>query len=99
MAEQAGKSKKITHTYFVNMKTMDGETQNIACGDGLSLRISPKDKKSWYLHYDTMTAEGKRKQSIISLGTFTKDFVLKEARANATNEKTLLRPRTQTLRG
>ena len=42
MAEQAEKSKKITHTYLVNLKAMDGETQNIACGDGLSLRISPK---------------------------------------------------------
>ena len=87
MAEQAEKSKKITHTYLVNLKAMDGETQNIACGDGLSLRISPKGKKSWYLRYDTMTAEGKRKQNIISLGEFTKDFGLKEARAEAYERK------------
>ena len=40
MTEQAEKPKKITHTYLVNLKAIDGETQNIVCGDGLSLRIN-----------------------------------------------------------
>lgn len=64
---------KITHTYLTNLKAT-GEAQNISCGEGLVLRVSPKGKKSWYLRYDTISAEGKRKQ--------------KEARVEADKRKT-----------
>lgn len=61
--------QKITHTYLTNLKAT-GEAQNISCGEGLVLRVSPKGKKSWYLRYDTISAEGKRKQNVVSLGEF-----------------------------
>lgn len=79
--------QKITHTYLVNLKAA-GELQNITCGEGLSLRVSPKGKKSWYLRYDTISAEGKRKQNIVALGEFP-DLSLKEARAEADERKSL----------
>ena len=77
--------QKITHTYLLNLKAT-GELQNITCGEGLSLRVSPKGKKSWYLRYDTISAEGKRKQNIVALGEFP-DLSLKEARAEADERK------------
>ena len=79
--------QKITHTYLVSLKAT-GETQNIACGEGLSLRVSPKGKKSWYLRYDTIAADGKRKQNVVSLGNFPR-LGLKEAHAAADERKSL----------
>jgi hypothetical protein len=79
--------QKITHTYLVSLKAT-GETQNIACGEGLSLRVSPKGKKSWYLRYDTIAADGKRKQNVVSLGNFPR-LGLKEAHAEADERKSL----------
>ncbi len=77
---------KITHTYLTNLKAT-GEAQNISCGEGLVLRVSPKGKKSWYLRYDTISAEGKRKQNVASLGEFPA-LGLKEARVEADKRKT-----------
>lgn len=78
--------QKITHTYLTNLKAT-GEAQNISCGEGLVLRVSPKGKKSWYLRYDTISAEGKRKQNVVSLGEFP-SLGLKEARVEAGKRKT-----------
>ena len=36
--------QEITHTYLTNLKAID-EPQNISCGEGLVLRVSPKGKK------------------------------------------------------
>ena len=77
---------KITHTYLQNAKA-DGKTQRIPVGDSLFLQISPKGKKTWYLRYDTVSAEGKRKQNIVSLGVFP-GLGLKEARVEAERRKT-----------
>lgn len=46
------------------------EEQRIPVGDALFMRVSPKGKKTWYLRYDTLSPEGKRKQNIVSLGEF-----------------------------
>lgn len=85
MAESAP-MQKITYTYLTNLKAT-GEAQNISCGEGLVLRVSPKGKKSWYLRYDTISAEGKRKQNVVSLGEFP-SLGLKEARVEADKRKT-----------
>ncbi len=87
MAEKAHEKQKITHTYLSNLKATK-EAQNIPCGDGLSLRISPKGKKTWYLRYDTLSPEGKRKQNIVSLGAFPA-LGLKEARQKVDEQKAL----------
>lgn len=52
------------------------------------LRVSPKGKKTWYLRYDTLTPEGKRKQNIVSIGQFPK-MEIKETRAEADTRRTL----------
>ncbi len=88
MTEKAEKPKKITHTYLLSLKAVKDVTQNVSCGDGLSLRISPKGKKSWYLRYDTISVEGKRKQNIVSLGEFP-SIELREARDKADEQKAL----------
>lgn len=72
---------KITHTYLAGLKST-GKQQNISCGEGLVMFVSPKGKKSWYLRYDTITSEGKRKQNISCIGEFPA-LRLKEARAKA----------------
>ena len=79
--------QKITHTYLLNLKATEKQ-QNISCGEGLSLRISPKGKKTWYLRYDTISPDCKRKQNIVSLGEFPA-LGLKEARAEADARKAL----------
>jgi hypothetical protein len=58
--------QKITHTYLLGLKAT-GEIQRVPCGDALELRVSKTGKKSWYLRYDTMTPEGKRKQNIVTV--------------------------------
>jgi hypothetical protein len=69
---------------------VEGKTQNIACDDGLSLRISPKGKKSWYLRYMILSADGKPKQNIVCLGAFhEKEFNLANAREEAIKQKKL----------
>ncbi|CAK7033774.1 MAG: Prophage integrase IntA [Desulfovibrio sp.] len=84
------KPQKITPTYLSGLKAIAGETQNVSCGDGLSLRVSPKGKKSWYLRYMTLSADGKPKQNIVCLGEFhSKEFNLKEAREEASKQKRL----------
>lgn len=77
--------QKITHTYLATLKPTD-KPQQIPCGEGLVLRVSPKGKKSWYLRYDTLSAEGKRKQNVVSLGEFPA-LGLKEARIEADERK------------
>lgn len=37
--------QKITYTYLTNLKAT-GEAQNISCGEGLVLRVSPKARKA-----------------------------------------------------
>lgn len=77
--------QKITHTYLLGLKA-NGEIQRIPVGDALELRVSKTGKKSWYLRYDTLTPEGKRKQNIVTVGDFPA-MTLKEARAEADNRK------------
>ena len=77
--------QKITHTYLLGLKAT-GEIQRVPCGDALELRVSKTGKKSWYLRYDTMTPEGKRKQNIVTLGDFPV-MGLKEARVEAESRK------------
>ena len=88
--EPKKEKKKVTATYLTQLKAIKGKTQNIACDDGLSLRISPKGKKSWYLRYMTLSADGKPKQNIVCLGEFhDKEFNLKNAREEAIKQKRL----------
>ena len=47
--------QKITHTYLVNLKAT-GKAQNISCGEGLSLRVSPKGKKAYHTFLDGLGA-------------------------------------------
>lgn len=61
--------QKITHTFLTNLKA-NGQAQNIFCGEGPVLHVSPKAKKSWQLRYDTSSDQGKRKQNVVSLGEF-----------------------------
>lgn len=74
-------TRNITHTFLNNLKAT-GEEQRIPVGDSLFLRVSPKGKKTWYLRYDTLSSDGKRKQNIVSIGQFPR-MGLKEARAEA----------------
>ena len=77
--------QKITHT-FLNTLKATGEEQRIPVGDALFMRVSPKGKKTWYLRYDTLSPEGKRKQNIASLGEFPA-LGLKEAKVEAERRK------------
>ena len=88
MAVKSEKPQKITHTFLDNLKAIKGKSQNIPCGDGLSLRVSPKGKKTWYLRYDTLSPEGKRKQNIVSLGEFPA-LGLKEAKTEIDKKKAI----------
>lgn len=83
MARKKGKPED----ELLNLPTT-GEVQNISFGDGLSLRVSPKGKKIWYLRYDTLSAEGKRKQNIVSLGDLA-TLTIEKAKAEAEKRKTL----------
>lgn len=80
-------TRNITHTFLTNLKAT-GEEQRISIGDSLYLRVSPKGKKSWYLRYDTLSSDGKRKQNIVSIGEFPQ-MGIKEARAEAETRREL----------
>lgn len=71
----------------MNLKAT-GQIQRVPCGDGLALHISKTGVKSWYLRYDTISADAKRKQHIVSIGEFPA-MGLKEARARADEKKAL----------
>lgn len=71
----------VTHTFLSNLKAT-GEIQRVPVGDSLYLQVSAKGKKTWYLRYDTLSPDGKRKQNIASIGQFPR-MGLKEARAEA----------------
>ena len=79
--------QKITYTYLFCLKA-DGTIQRVPVGGALELRVSKTGKKSWYLRYDTLTPDGKRKQNIVTVGDFP-DMGLKEARAEAETRKRL----------
>lgn len=76
--------------YIESLKGIADEMQIFTFGEGLYLRVNPKGKKSWFLRYDTISAEGKRKQNIVSLGQFP-TVGLKEARNKADEQKNLAR--------
>ena len=76
--------------YIESLKGISGEMQIFTFGEGLYLRVNPKGKKSWFLRYDTISTEGKRKQNIVSLGQFP-TVGLKEARNKADEQKGLAR--------
>ena len=72
----------VSHTFLTNLKAT-GEVQRVPVGESLYLQISAKGKKTWYLRYDTLTPDGKRKQNIVSLGQFFKmDMRAAAARRN-----------------
>lgn len=79
--------QKIAHTYLVSLKAT-GAIQRVPVGDALEFRVSKTGKKSWYLRYDTLTPDGKRKQNILVVGDFPV-MGLKEARAEAEARKAL----------
>lgn len=87
--------RKITQTYLAGLKAT-GELQNISCNEGLVLRITAKGKKGWFLRYDTITQEGKRKQNIVSIGEFAA-LSLKEARVKADELKEFSRAQNTNL--
>lgn len=77
----------VSHTFLTNLKAT-GEIQRVPVGESLYLQVSAKGKKTWYLRYDTLTPDGKRKQNIVSLGQFPK-MGIKEARAEAESRRDL----------